>query len=170
MTENKQVFHGQRIGQGFDVHALQSQPEATVSLGGVKLTLGYVVLAHSDGDTLIHAIADALLGAACLGDIGRVYPAAVTSEGFDSTAMLTDIQQWYRDQSLMINNIDSTIILQKPKLANYLPVMQENIAKKLQIETERVNVKATTTDYLGYIGRQEGIAAHSVVQITGSNR
>lgn len=169
MTVDGHVFQGQRIGQGFDVHAIKAQSEASSNLGGVRLALGYEIVAHSDGDVLIHAIADALLGAAGMSDIGRLYPAGATSEGFDSKTMLRDIQMWYYDQSLMINNIDSTLIVQRPRLANYLQTMEQSIARQLQIESGLVNVKATTTDHLGYIGRGEGIAAQSVVQITGSN-
>jgi 2-C-methyl-D-erythritol 2,4-cyclodiphosphate synthase len=156
-----------RIGHGFDVHAFTEGD--FVTLGGVRIAHSHGLLAHSDGDVLLHALADALLGAAGLGDIGRHFPdSSAEFEGIDSRILLRKVVALLREQELGVVNVDATVIAQAPKLAPHIPAMCKHIAADIgsprqPVSVAQVNVKATTTERLGYIGRGEGIAAHAVV-------
>ena len=150
-----------RIGQGYDCHALV--PGRPLVLGGVTIPHRAGLLGHSDADALLHAITDALFGAAALGDIGRHFPD--TDERFrgaDSRALLREAGQRVRDAGYEIGNIDATIIAQAPKMAPHLPGMIANIASDLGLEASQVNLKAKTNERLGWEGREEGIAAQAV--------
>lgn len=150
-----------RIGHGFDVHAFG--PGEFITLGGVRLPHSHGLIAHSDGDVLLHALCDALLGAAGLGDIGQHFPDSNAEfKNIDSRILLRRVATLLREQGLAVNNADATIIAQAPKMAPYIPAMRENIAADLALTSDRINVKATTTERLGYIGRGEGIAVHAV--------
>lgn len=154
-----------RIGHGFDVHAFG--PGDVIVLGGVRIPHSHGIVAHSDGDVLLHAICDALLGAAALGDIGRHFPdSSAEFKDIDSRILLRRVRALIAGQGLAAGNLDATVIAQAPRLAPHIPAMIENIAADLEIAAEQVNVKATTTERLGYIGRGEGIAAHAVVLLT----
>jgi len=150
-----------RIGQGYDVHALV--PGRRLVIGGIEVPHNHGLLGHSDADVLLHAITDALLGAAALGDIGRHFPD--TDErwrGVDSAELLAQAAQRVRAAGWEIGNVDATVIAQAPKLAAYLPRMAERIALALSIGIAQVGVKAKTTERLGFAGRGEGIAALAV--------
>lgn len=153
-----------RIGQGFDVHALV--PGRKMIIGGVEIAHDKGLLGHSDADVLLHAVTDALLGAAALGDIGRHFPD--TDErwrGADSRVLLRATVGLLEQAGWRVVNVDSTIIAQQPKMAGYIPRMVQNIASDLRIATGEVNVKAKTSERLGFTGRGEGIAAEAVVLI-----
>lgn len=151
-----------RIGQGFDVHALQDG--GTLILGGVRIPHTRSLAAHSDGDVVLHALCDALLGAAALGDIGHHFPDSDSHyRGADSRKLLRVAVEKVHARSLRVSNTDLTVVAQAPKLAPYIGAMQQNIADDLQLAPDRVNVKATTTEQLGFTGRGEGIAAFAVV-------
>ena len=150
-----------KIGQGFDVHPLVAGRKLVV--GGVEIAYHKGLEGHSDADVLLHAICDALLGAAGLGDIGRHYPDTdATYAGADSRALLRDVAQKLREKKLKVVNVDATILAQAPRMAPHMPRMIANIAADLGIEPSAVNVKATTTEGLGFVGRLEGIAAQAV--------
>lgn len=150
-----------RIGIGYDVHAFAEGRD--LILGGVKVPSERGLLGHSDADVLLHAIADALLGAAHLRDIGNQFPDNdPTTEGIDSKVIVRKAAELVREQGYEIVNIDSVIEAQAPKLNPYIAQMEETIAKTLGLETEQVGVKATTTERLGFVGRKEGIAAQAV--------
>ncbi|HEV3010253.1 MAG TPA: 2-C-methyl-D-erythritol 2,4-cyclodiphosphate synthase [Burkholderiales bacterium] len=150
-----------RIGQGFDVHPLVAGRK--LILGGVEIAYHKGLAGHSDADVLLHAVCDALLGAAGLGDIGRHYPDTDASyAGADSRALLRDVAQKLREKKLKVVNVDATILAQAPRLAPHMPRMAANIAADLGIEPAAVNIKATTTEGLGFVGRLEGIAAQAV--------
>ena len=150
-----------RIGQGFDVHALV--PDRKLIVGGVDIPFDHGLKGHSDADVLLHAICDALLGAAGLGDIGRHYPDTDASyAGADSRALLKDVAGKIAARKLKVVNIDATILAQAPRMAPHMARMIANIAADLGIEPGQVNIKATTTEQLGFIGRLEGIAAQAV--------
>jgi len=150
-----------RIGHGFDVHAFG--PGEFITLGGVRIPHACGLIAHSDGDVLLHALCDALLGAAGLGDIGRHFPdTRAEFEGIDSRVLLRRVAALLREPGLAVGNVDATIIAQVPRMAPHIPAMREHIAADLDIAPSQVNVKATTTERLGYIGRGEGIAVHAV--------
>ncbi|MDS4022426.1 MAG: 2-C-methyl-D-erythritol 2,4-cyclodiphosphate synthase [Candidatus Competibacter sp.] len=150
-----------RIGHGFDVHAFGEGN--SIILGGVRIPHGRGLVAHSDGDVLLHALCDALLGAAGLGDIGRHFPdSSAEFEGIDSRILLRRVVALLRERGLTVGNVDATLIAQAPRMAPHVPAMRENIAADLNLTPDRVNVKATTTERLGYIGRGEGIAVHAV--------
>ena len=150
-----------RIGQGFDVHPLIAGRKLIV--GGVEIAYHKGLEGHSDADVLLHAICDALLGAAGLGDIGRHYPNTDASyAGADSRALLRDVAQKLREKKLKVVNIDATIVAQAPRMAPHIARMIANIAADLGIDAAAVNVKATTTEGLGFVGRLEGIAAQAV--------
>jgi 2-C-methyl-D-erythritol 2,4-cyclodiphosphate synthase len=156
-----------RIGQGFDVHALV--PGRKMIIGGVDIPHDKGLLGHSDADVLLHAITDALIGAAALGDIGRHFPDTdVQWQGADSRKLLRATVGLMQQAGWRVVNIDSTIIAQQPKMATYIPQMVENIAADLMLATGEVNVKAKTTERLGFTGRGEGIAAEAVVLITNA--
>jgi 2-C-methyl-D-erythritol 2,4-cyclodiphosphate synthase len=153
-----------RIGHGFDVHAFGAG-EAVV-LGGVRIAHTQALQAHSDGDVLLHALCDALLGAAGLGDIGRHFPDTEAAwAGADSRQLLRRVVTLLAAQGWCAGNADLTLICQAPRVAPHREAMQANIAADLGVEVGQVNVKATTTERLGYLGRGEGIAAHAVVLI-----
>lgn len=150
-----------RIGQGYDVHRLVKGRELV--LGGVKVPYEKGLLGHSDADVLIHAIMDALLGAAALGDIGKHFPDTDEAyKGISSMKLLRRVGEILAENGYLIENIDSTIIAQQPKLLNYRPRMEENIAEALGIEVNQVSVKATTEEGLGFTGTGEGISAQAI--------
>jgi 2-C-methyl-D-erythritol 2,4-cyclodiphosphate synthase len=151
-----------RIGHGFDVHALI--PGRLLIIGGVQIEHDKGLAGHSDADVLIHAICDACLGALGVGDLGQHYPDSDKRlQGVDSRKLLRDVYRLISDQRHQVVNVDSTVIAQLPKLAPYIPQMRSLIADDLCVEPNRVSIKATTTENLGYLGREEGIAAHAVV-------
>ena len=154
-----------RIGQGFDTHALVA--ERKLILGGVHIPYDKGLLGHSDGDALLHAICDALIGAAGLGDIGRHFPDTDPRyKGADSRGLLRNVATMLAAAGWQAVNVDSTIIAEAPKLAPHIPSMVANIAADLKIAPEYVNVKAKSTEKLGFVGRGEGIAAEAVVLIS----
>ena len=153
-----------RIGHGYDVHRLVSGRELII--GGENIPFEMGLLGHSDADVLLHAVCDALLGAAALGDIGRHFPDSDPSfEGIDSRILLRKTAELLRCKGYRIVNIDATIIAQRPKLAGFIEKMRGNIASDCGIETDAVNIKATTEEGLGFTGKAEGIAAHAVCLI-----
>lgn len=150
-----------RIGHGYDVHRLT--PERPLILGGVEISWEMGLLGHSDADVLTHAIMDALLGAAGLGDIGRHFPDNDDRYlNINSQKLLKTVCTLLRDAGYTLGNLDATVIAQKPKLAPYLETMRETLAKTMEVDITRINLKATTEERLGFTGRQEGIAAHCV--------
>jgi 2-C-methyl-D-erythritol 2,4-cyclodiphosphate synthase len=153
-----------RIGQGFDVHKLM--PNRRLILGGVTIPYEIGLFGHSDADVLIHAIMDALLGAIGAGDIGRHFPDTdLRFKDADSMMLLQIVLEMVKNAGYQIGNIDATIIAQKPKLAKYIPLMQQNLQDAIGTENLIINVKATTTEGLGFTGRGEGIGAMAVVLI-----
>lgn len=150
-----------RIGMGYDVHRLVEDRDLII--GGEKIEYEYGLLGHSDADVLLHAIMDALLGAAALGDIGRHFPDADERyRGISSVRLLAYVDQLLEENGYSVGNIDATIIAQKPKMASYIPKMRENIANTLGLELNQVNIKATTEEGLGFTGSGEGISAQAV--------
>ena len=151
-----------RVGQGYDVHRLvEGRP---LVLGGIQIPFDRGLLGHSDADVLCHAVADALLGAMACGDIGVHFPdTAPQFEGISSLILLTKVGEIVRGRTGAILNVDSTILAQEPKLASLLPEMRRNIARALAVDVDRISIKATTTEELGFVGRREGIAAQAVV-------
>jgi len=151
-----------RIGHGFDVHAFESGDH--IVLGGVRIPHRYAFKAHSDGDVLLHALCDAILGAAALGDIGQHFPDIDAQyENIDSRILLRNCIELIAQRGLHCASADMTIVAQTPKMAKHIPAMVANIVQDINLETDRVNVKATTTEQLGFCGREEGIAAYAVV-------
>ena len=150
-----------RIGHGYDVHKLV--PDRDLILGGVKIPHSLGLLGHSDADVLLHAVSDALLGAAGLGDIGKHFPDTDPQyKGADSRVLLRHVVKLVKENGYRISNVDVTMIAQKPKLKDYIPQMRLNIAADLEIAETRVNVKATTEERLGFTGNEEGMACHAV--------
>jgi len=150
-----------RVGTGFDVHAFAA--DRPLMIGGVSIPYELGLLGHSDADVLLHAIADSLLGAAALGDIGMHFPD--TNDAYkdaDSMKLLSITYQKVKILGFFINNIDATVIAQAPKLSPYILKMRENISSSLGVDLAKINIKATTTEHLGFIGRKEGIAAQAV--------
>ena len=155
-----------RIGFGYDVHRFAENRD--LWLGGIKIPHSKGLLGHSDADVLIHAICDALLGAAALGDIGKHFPDTDPEyKGIDSKILLSETARLITNAGYKIANIDSTIALQAPKIAIYIEQMRITLSSLLQIETGQVSVKATTTEKLGFEGREEGVSAYAVVLIEG---
>ena len=157
-----------RVGQGFDVHAFDDeiQERAMLRLGGVDVPYHKTLKAHSDGDVVLHSVCDALLGAIGAGDIGQHFPDTDASfQNTDSTWFVRQVYQQLQAQKYSVVNLDVTIIAQAPKLADYKNKMQQVIAGLLEVSADRVNVKATTTEKLGFCGRSEGIACQCVVLI-----
>jgi 2-C-methyl-D-erythritol 2,4-cyclodiphosphate synthase len=153
-----------RIGQGFDVHQLV--PGRKLVVGGVHIAHDKGLLGHSDADVLLHAICDALLGASALGDIGRHFPDSDPKyKGIDSRELLRRVAALLRDRGHRVVNVDATLIAEAPRMAPHIPAMVANIADDLAIESRYVNVKATTTEKLGFAGRGEGIAAQAICLI-----
>ena len=151
-----------RIGHGFDVHRLV--PDRLLVIGGVTIPWQLGLLGHSDADVLLHAVCDAMLGALGLGDIGRHFPDTDPAyKGIDSTRLLAHVVALASQQGYRVGNLDATVVAQQPRLAPHIPAMVARIAAICQVEAGRINVKATTTEQLGYTGRGEGIAAHAVV-------
>jgi 2-C-methyl-D-erythritol 2,4-cyclodiphosphate synthase len=158
-----------RIGQGFDVHALVAGRRLVV--GGVDIPHDKGLLGHSDADVLLHAICDAMLGAGALGDIGSHFPDTDPRyKGIESRQLLRHVAKLLRDQGLDVSNVDATIIAQAPRMAPHIPAMVANIAADLGIDAARVNVKATTTEELGFTGRGEGIAAQAICLVAETTR
>ena len=150
-----------RIGHGYDVHRLVEGRD--LILGGVKIPYEKGLLGHSDADVLLHAVSDALLGAAGLGDIGRHFPDTDPQyKGADSLELLRQVYRKISEKGYRVGNIDVTMIAQKPKLKDYIPQMQANIAAAVETAPDRVNVKATTEEKLGFTGTGEGMACHAV--------
>ena len=150
-----------RVGMGYDVHKLTEGRD--LILGGVNIPWEKGLLGHSDADVLIHAIMDALLGAAALGDIGKHFPDTDPAyKGISSVKLLVHVAGLLKENGYAVGNIDATIIAQKPKMAPHIPEMRENIAKALGIEISQLNIKATTEEKLGFTGREEGIASQAI--------
>ncbi len=155
-----------RIGHGYDVHAFKEGDHLV--LGGVTIPHTKAFAAHSDGDVLIHALCDALLGAAALGDIGRHFPDTDQQyKGIDSRLLLRHVVELLHGKGWRVGNVDATIVAQRPKMAPHIEAMCVNLAADLQVERNQVNVKATTTEHLGFTGREEGIAVHAVALLNG---
>ena len=153
-----------RVGMGYDVHKLVTGRK--LILGGVEIQHDLGLLGHSDADVLLHAIKDAILGAAALGDIGRHFPDTdEVYKGISSMVLLSKVKDLILKEGYKVNNIDATIAAQQPKIAPYIKAMNENIAQTLKIEASQVNVKATTTEGLGFVGNKEGIAAYAIVSL-----
>ena len=156
-----------RIGHGFDVHAFDEGD--FITLGGMKIPHSHGLKAHSDGDVALHALADAMLGAAALGDIGQHFPDTDEQwKGADSRMLLRHVVSLVADKGYRVGNVDVTIIAQAPKMAPHIADMRAVIAADLQVRIDDVNVKATTTEKLGYVGRKEGIAVHAVALLLNS--
>lgn len=153
-----------RVGIGYDVHKLVEGRKLII--GGVDIPYEKGLLGHSDADVLLHAIKDSILGAAALGDIGKHFPDTDEKyKGANSLDLLSEVGILINDKGYVVNNIDATIIAQKPKMAPHIEVMRKNVALALDIEIDRVNIKATTTEGLGFVGIGEGIAANSIASI-----
>lgn len=155
-----------RIGFGYDVH--QFSPDRKLWLGGIEVPSDKGLLGHSDADVLIHALCDALLGAAGLRDIGYHFPDTKGNEyeGIDSKVLLRKTMTLLRENGYTLGNCDCTVCAQAPKLSPFIPAMQECLAKVMEVDLNQVSVKATTTEHLGFVGREEGIAAYAVALIT----
>ena len=154
-----------RIGHGYDVHRLVEGRK--LILGGVEVPHTLGLLGHSDADVLTHAVMDALLGAAALGDIGRHFPDTDPAyAGADSLKLLDHVVELLEKKGYQVGNVDTTILAQKPKLAPYIEKMRDNLAARMKVEPDQVNVKATTEEKLGFTGAEEGIAAHAVALLS----
>ena len=154
-----------RIGHGYDVHRLVE--DRKLILGGVEIPYEKGLLGHSDADVLTHAVMDALLGAAGLGDIGKHFPDSDPAyKGADSLKLLDHVTALLAELGWLVGNVDATIIAQRPKLATYIPQMRDNLAARMNVAPEQVNVKATTEEKLGFTGSGEGMAAHAVCLLT----
>lgn len=162
--ENKIVMPQFRIGSGYDVHKLVEGRK--LILCGVEVPYELGLLGHSDADVALHALMDALLGAAALGDIGKHFPDTdMRFKGADSVKLTEHVVAMLKEQGWTVNNVDVTIIAQRPKLASFIPAMRTKVAEVLELPEDRVNVKATTTEKLGFTGRAEGIAAEAVASL-----
>ncbi|MBI3586157.1 MAG: 2-C-methyl-D-erythritol 2,4-cyclodiphosphate synthase [Ignavibacteriales bacterium] len=161
----KQAFP--RVGIGYDVHKFALKRKLVV--GGVTIPYKQGLLGHSDADVLLHALCDALLGAGALGDIGKHFPdTQMKYKNISSVKFLASVGKLLKEHSFRIINVDSTLILQEPKIAKYIPAMQKNIAKVLNIKPNQVSIKATTNEGIGFIGRGEGCAALAIATIVQS--
>lgn len=157
-----------RIGHGFDVHAFGG--EGPIIIGGVRIPYEKGLLAHSDGDVALHALTDALLGAAALGDIGKLFPDSDAAyAGADSIALLRRVTALLREHGWQVGNVDATVVAQAPKLAPYIPEMRRRLAEAMGLDVDCVSVKATTEERLGFTGSGEGMAAHAVALIERLN-
>lgn len=165
MSSNKTM--NIRIGQGYDVHAFAPQDkskDAAIVLGGVSIPFETSLLAHSDGDVLIHALCDAMLGALALGDIGQHFPDTDSRfKGISSRELLVHVVGLLAEHHYCLSNADMTIVAQRPKMANHIVLMRENIAADTAVSLDAISVKATTTEQLGFTGREEGIACYATV-------
>jgi 2-C-methyl-D-erythritol 2,4-cyclodiphosphate synthase len=158
-----------RIGHGYDVHKFGGP--GPIVIGGVSIDYEQGLLAHSDGDVAIHALCDAILGALAKGDIGRHFPDTDPAlAGVDSRKLLRKVYQLVQDEDMVIGNVDITIVAQAPKMAPHIDDMLANLAEDLQTTIQQVNVKATTTEKLGFAGRKEGIAAYAVALLVGKTQ
>lgn len=158
------MAHRVRIGHGYDVHALKEGLE--LWLGGIKIEHSKGCVAHSDGDVAIHAICDALLGAAALGDIGKLFPDSDNRfKGIDSKLLLREVVTRLNDLGYKVGNIDCTIAMQRPKLRSHIDSMREVLAAVMGIDVDDISIKATTTEHLGFEGREEGVSTHAVALI-----
>ena len=157
-----------RIGTGFDAHALvEGRP---LVIGGVNIPHSKGLLGHSDADVLVHAVMDAILGALALGDIGEHFPDTEDEfQGADSIELLSRVQKMIEEKGFCCENLDSIIIAEKPKLKTYLGDMRENLASVLKINIDQLSIKATTTEHMGFTGREEGIAAQAIVLLKSNN-
>lgn len=154
-----------RVGHGYDVHRLVEGRKFI--LGGVEIPFEKGLLGHSDADVLVHAIMDALLGGAALGDIGRHFPDSSDEfRGISSLVLLTRVKEILEKHDFSVVNIDATIVLQSPKIARYIAEMTRNISKILEIDESRINIKATTEEHLGFTGSGEGVCAHAVAMLS----
>ncbi|MBO4588062.1 MAG: 2-C-methyl-D-erythritol 2,4-cyclodiphosphate synthase [Bacteroidales bacterium] len=154
-----------RVGIGYDVHQLREGLPLT--LGGVRIEHSKGLVGHSDADVLIHAICDALLGAAALGDIGKHFPDTDPKyKGIDSLLLLKETVRLISEKGYSVGNVDSILCMQKPKVAPYIEQMRQNLAETMGIDIDRVSVKATTTEHLGFEGREEGISAQAITILT----
>ena len=157
-----------RVGHGYDVHRLVAG--RALILGGVTVPFDRGLLGHSDADVLTHAVMDALLGAAALGDIGKLFPDSDAAyAGADSIALLERVTALLREHGWQVGNVDATVVAQVPKLAPYVPEMRRRLAEAMGLDVDCVSVKATTEERLGFTGSGEGMAAHAVALIEGSN-
>ena len=156
-----------RTGIGFDAHALKEGRRLVI--GGVCIPHSKGLQGHSDADVLVHAIMDAILGALALGDIGEHFPNTEEFEGADSLELLSHVQKMIEDKGFCCENIDSIIIAEKPKLKTYILDMRKNLSSVLKINVDQLSIKATTTEHLGFTGREEGIAAHATVLLKSNN-
>lgn len=155
-----------RIGHGYDAHRFGAAGSAAggIVLGGVDIPFDKSLEAHSDGDVLLHALCDALLGASGLGDIGKHFPDSSDEyEGISSRLLLQKVHQLISDKKLTVGNVDITVVAQAPKIMPHVSNMKQHISEDLEIDVDRINIKATTTEGMGFIGRGEGIAVHAVV-------
>ncbi|MDH5518587.1 MAG: 2-C-methyl-D-erythritol 2,4-cyclodiphosphate synthase [Gammaproteobacteria bacterium] len=156
-----------RIGHGFDVHAFE--PGDHIIMAGVRIPYQQQFKAHSDGDVVLHAVCDALLGAAALGDIGQHFPDTDPQyHNIDSRQLLRHVIALLAQQGFVLGNLDVSIVAQAPKMSAHIMPMRKNLAEDFSVATEQINVKATTTEKLGYTGREEGISVHAVVLIQQS--
>ncbi len=163
---NQSAMH-MRIGQGFDVHAFAEGRK--LILGGVEIDHEKGLLGHSDADVLIHAVCDALLGAAALGDIGHLFPDTdACFAGADSLDLLAEVMRQVRQAGFSVGNIDATVIAQAPRLAPHISNMREKVAAVMQVDVSQIGIKATTSEHLGFTGRKEGIAAMAVALLSGN--
>jgi len=157
-----------RTGFGYDVHQLV--PGRPLIIGGIQIPHSKGASGHSDADVLIHAISDALLGAAALGDIGQHFPDTDPEiKGINSTKILSHVNTLISEKAYQISNIDSTIVLQEPKLHDYIPEMRKQIAEVLKLDIDQVSIKATTTEHLGFVGKGDGVAAYVVLMVYREN-
>ncbi|MCG2589910.1 2-C-methyl-D-erythritol 2,4-cyclodiphosphate synthase [Rhodohalobacter sulfatireducens] len=151
-----------RVGLGYDVHPFEENRK--LILGGIEIPFEKGLKGHSDADVLLHAITDAILGAASLGDIGRHFPDTDPAfKNADSTQLLKDSYKLVQEKGFSITNIDSTVVAEKPKLSKFIPKIQSHIGETLNCDVEQISVKATTNEKMGFVGREEGIAVHAVV-------
>ena len=155
-----------RFGMGYDVHQLTENRKLII--GGVEIPFEKGLLGHSDADVLLHAIADALLGAAALGDIGKHFPDTDDRyKGISSIILLEHVGKLLHEKGYSVGNVDATIVAQRPKMLPHIPQMRENIAKALNVDVDRINVKATTEEHLGFTGNGQGISSYAVAGIEG---
>ncbi len=157
-----------KTGIGFDAHPLAE--DRPLVIGGVNIPHSRGLLGHSDADVLVHAVMDAILGALALGDIGEHFPDTEDEfEGADSLVLLSRVQKMIEDKGYSCENLDSIIIAEKPKLKSYIGEMRKNLASVLKISTDQLSIKATTTEHMGFTGREEGIAAQAIVLLKSNN-
>lgn len=157
---------GIRIGHGYDVHAFSANRK--LILGGVEIPFDRGLAGHSDADVLLHAVADAILGALALGDIGHFFPDTDPKyKGMDSKVLLREVWMRAKEKKFSLGNLDCTLLAEKPKIAPYMPAMRQTIAHILEGREEQINIKATTMEKLGFVGREEGIVAQAVILLVG---